>query len=176
MSTTKSIILSLCVFLLAACAPSPQAIQTAIGQTQAANPTSTFTIIQPTSTPRLDITSVLLANGFLLGPLPNQGSSKHYQIITTSLIPDLEAIVYDDGIFSIIIDTIGDAQNAIVRSVLLAAYGSGVANWVAPVIEGKDFSQTFEQNGTAGGYNINISIAGLVGWRTLKITIMPVSQ
>jgi hypothetical protein len=36
---------------MAACAPSPQAIQTAIGQTQEANPTSTFTPIPPIETP-----------------------------------------------------------------------------------------------------------------------------
>jgi hypothetical protein len=147
---------------LSACAPS-----------QAVIPVAT---IQPTATPRPDIISVLLANGFVLNPVQGQNSSKKYQIVTNGLIPDLEAVVYDDGLFSIIVERIGDVQNAIVRSVLLAAYGPAVANWVAPAIEGKDFSQPFEQNGTAGGYNINITIAGQVGWRTLNITIMPVSQ
>lgn len=153
---------------LSACAPSQAAIPVATIQ-----PIAT---IQPTVTPRPDIASVLLANGFVLNPVQGQTSSKKYQIVTNGLIPDLEAIVYDDGMFSIIVERIGDVQNAIVRSVLLAAYGPAVANWVAPIIEGKDFSQPFEQNGTAGGYNINITIVGQVGWRTLNITIMPVSQ
>jgi hypothetical protein len=39
--------------LITACAPSPQLIQTAIAQTQAANPTSTFTPLPPTETSTL---------------------------------------------------------------------------------------------------------------------------
>lgn len=39
------------LLLFTACAPSPQIIQTAIAQTQAANPTSTFTLIPLTETP-----------------------------------------------------------------------------------------------------------------------------
>jgi hypothetical protein len=46
-----TIIVCLATILLAACAPSPQTIQTAIAQTQAANPTSTFTLVPPTDTP-----------------------------------------------------------------------------------------------------------------------------
>jgi hypothetical protein len=42
--------LLLLVLLLPACVPSPSTLQTAIAQTQAANPTSTFTPIPPTET------------------------------------------------------------------------------------------------------------------------------
>jgi hypothetical protein len=44
-------IVCLAIIILTACAPSPQAIQTAIAQTQAANPTSTSTPLPPTETP-----------------------------------------------------------------------------------------------------------------------------
>ena len=59
MLKNKFAILILAVFLLAACAPSSQAIQTAIAQTEAAwtpTPTSTYSATftpQPTSTPTL---------------------------------------------------------------------------------------------------------------------------
>jgi hypothetical protein len=46
----QRILLVLVILLLVACTPSPQAIQTAIAQTQIANPTSTFTP-PPTNTP-----------------------------------------------------------------------------------------------------------------------------
>jgi hypothetical protein len=46
-----AIIVCLATIFLAACSPSPRAIQTAIAQTQAANPTSTFTLVPPTDTP-----------------------------------------------------------------------------------------------------------------------------
>jgi len=46
----QRILLAVMILLLVACAPSPQTIQTAIAQTQAANPTSTFTL-PPTNTP-----------------------------------------------------------------------------------------------------------------------------
>lgn len=47
----KYILLITIALLLAACAPSPQTIQTSIAQTQAAIPTLTFTPIPPTETP-----------------------------------------------------------------------------------------------------------------------------
>lgn len=47
----KSFLLITLFLMLVACSPSPQAIQTAIAQTQAANPTMTFTPIPPTNTP-----------------------------------------------------------------------------------------------------------------------------
>ena len=47
----KPFALFLIAILLTACAPSAQAIQTAIAQTQGANPTSTFTLVPPTDIP-----------------------------------------------------------------------------------------------------------------------------
>lgn len=173
MNKIRLLILAFSICLLAACAPSAQAVQTAISETQAALLTATT---QPTQTPRPDINSVLLANGFILKSTQSQTSSKKYQIVTNAQIPDLEAVVNDNGMFSIIVDRIGNTQTTIVRNVLLIAYGPLVANWVTPIIAEKDFSQLFEQNGTVGGYNIDIKIAGQVGWRILDITIMPVSQ
>ncbi len=51
MCKNKIIILILAAYLLSSSAPSSQAIQTAIAQTQAANPTSTSTPLPPTETP-----------------------------------------------------------------------------------------------------------------------------
>lgn len=47
----KFLLIITIVLILAACAPSFQTTQTAIAQTQAANPTSTFTSVPPTETP-----------------------------------------------------------------------------------------------------------------------------
>jgi hypothetical protein len=117
-----------------------------------------------------------LENGFVLSSIQEQTTAKRYQIGGEQRVIDIYAIVYDNGMVSIIFESVGENQNALVRSVLLAAYGSTVANWISPIIAGRDFSDTFEQNGTAGDFNINISVAGQVGFRTLNITIMPISQ
>jgi hypothetical protein len=49
----------LAIIILGACSPSQQAIQTAIAQTQAANPTSTSTLLPPTETPTFTPSSTL---------------------------------------------------------------------------------------------------------------------
>jgi len=40
-------------------------------------------------------------------------------------------------------------------------------------MESKDFSQPFDKNETVGGFNIDISISGEIGFRKLNITITP---
>jgi len=166
-SITKIIFLA--IMLLDACAPSPQVIQTAIAQTQAALPTAT---IKPTPTPRPDITSVLLANGFVLSPFQSYTDAKQYQISNDINAIVITSTVHNNGMFSITLWDIGEVQKAKVDDVLLAAYGATISNWIAPIIEGKDFSQPFEQNGTINGYNIDISNGG----QKLNITIMPISE
>jgi hypothetical protein len=172
MARTKFTIMVLGMFLLAACTPSPQTIQTAIAQTQAAIPTQA---IIPSSTPRPDITSVILANGFIPADLQSYTNGKQYLFKDNQQAIILTAVVYDNGMLSIAMWRISEEDHVKIRSVLLASYGPEVANWVAVGIVGMDFSQPFKQNGTVDGYNIDILISGQ-GIKSLNIIIMPVSQ
>jgi hypothetical protein len=96
MNKIRLLIFTFLIFLLAACAPSVQAIQTAIAQTQAViTPPST----EPTKTPRPDITSVLLANGFALGSTQSYTTGKQY--IDEQKAVSLSSVVYDSGMVSI---------------------------------------------------------------------------
>jgi hypothetical protein len=167
----RLLIFTFLIFLLAACAPSVQAIQTAIAQTQAViTPPST----EPTKTPRPDITSVLLANGFALGSTQSYTTGKQY--IDEQKAVSLSSVVYDSGMVSISAWVLGEAEKGEIGKILLSAYGQTVSNWVAANIESKDFSQTFDKNDTIGGFNIDISISGEIGSRKLNITITPGTQ
>ncbi len=128
-----STILTVC--LLAACAPSQASIQTAIAQTQAANPTSTFTPITPTETPTIlftasptSVASILEANGFI----------EHIE-----LEGDCHCLVYKSapstsGIVTIRILDTGEmifltprSSFDIIIPIVSEVYGEDVASWVA---------------------------------------------
>ena len=168
----KNILLLIATLLiLVACAPSAQAIQIAIAQTQAAFPTPT---IEPTTTPLPDIKSVLLANGFALGSTHSYSTGKQY--VDEQKAISLSAVVYDSGMVSISAWVLGENEKGKIGNILLSAYGPTVSNWVAAIIESKDFSQTFDKSDTVGGSNIDISISGEVGMRKLNITLTPSSK
>ena len=105
MNKIRLLIFPFLIFLLAACAPSVQAIQTAIAQTQAViTPPST----EPTKTPRPDIASVLLANGFALGSTQSYTTGK--QFIDEQKAVSLSSVVYDSGMVSISTWVLGEAE------------------------------------------------------------------
>jgi hypothetical protein len=164
-------LLGLIICLLTACAPSAQVIQTAIAQTQAAMPTAT---ILPTSTPLQNINLVLLANGFALGSTQSITSGKQY--VDEQQGSSLSCVVYENGMFTISTLTLDEDKKMEIGKILLSAYGPAVSSWVSTNIANKDFSQPYDQSGTAGSYNIDIAITGQVGWRTLNITVMSNSK
>jgi hypothetical protein len=150
MPKIKCIIPIMIICFLAACAPSEQAIQTAIAQTQAANPTDS-----PTNVPSL---AVIL--GFVLEPLYEANcpsSCTTYERVN----PWMTADVFDNGEFEIFG---GSSDTQLFYTVITQAYGLDYTNWVADHLASllqdpnatSSTSEKLCQTGSMGNFNIEI--------------------
>jgi hypothetical protein len=89
---TKYIVIVVCIVILAACAPSADAVSTAIAQTQAAQPTPT---VPPTPT-RIPLDEINLEELLIMpGDLPTDFEG---QQVKSELSPTLKAIEIPEGI------------------------------------------------------------------------------
>jgi hypothetical protein len=180
MINSKLLGLSLVIFLLVACAPSAQFVQTAIEQTQAANPTSTFIPIPPTVIPTIPFTptraftptltlqsittpefpsipieTILMNNGFTYSSIWHGQS---YCLPGCKLYIQMDygnfVLIYSNGDVTaeMIVNGLANSKEAF-ESFIQHAYGSNVFNWITT---NKQEVVNSNQSGHVDGYTIGL--------------------